>query len=265
MSEAEVLREECDGIVTVTFNRPEKLNAITVAMRETLSGAVEELRDRDELRVLVIRARGRYFSAGLDTSGGLTPEFEGSAISARRWYRGSQRPRVSFRQIGDQIEAVEKPVILAAHAPCLGGALELALSCDFRLAAESAAFGLPELSLGVLPGSGGTSRLTRIVGPAWARWLVLAEQRVTAERALGMGLVHDVYPDAEFDERVDTFARHMAGQPPEAFAVGKLAIDLCADLGPAQARNIELLANGQLFTGAEYPEVLAAAMRKRGK
>ncbi len=76
---------------------------------------------------------------------------------------------------------------------------------------------------------------------------------------------HDVDADSEFDEKVDAFARHMADQPPEAFAAGKLAIDLCANLGPAQSRNVELLANGQLFTGDEHPQVLEEAMRRRGK
>ena len=256
MSEPAVIREDRDGIVNVTFNRPEKLNAATVEMIEELCAALEDLRDNDDLRVLVLRAKGRYFSAGLDIYLNPQPDFEGSGRAARRWYRGNAQPRQNFRWAAELAETIEKPTILAAHAPCLGGAVEFALGCDFRLAAESASFGLPEVtSMGVLPGSGGVSRLARLVGPAWARWMVLAEQNVTAERALAIGLVHDVYPDDEFDERVDAFARHMAERPPEAFAVGKVAIELCADLGLSDSRSIEVLANGQLLTGVEAADL----------
>ncbi|MCY4257312.1 MAG: enoyl-CoA hydratase/isomerase family protein [bacterium] len=252
MSTPTVVREDQDGIATVILNRPDKLNAATVEMIEGLCAALEDLRERDDLRVLVVRARGRYFCAGMDIYQNPQPDFEGSSRAARRWYRGNAQPRQNFRWAAELAETIEKPTILAAHAPCLGGALEFALGCDFRLAAQSASFGLPEItSVGVLPGSGGVSRLARLVGPAWARWMVLAEQNVPAERALAMGLVHDVYPDEEFDSRVDDFARHMAERPPEAFAMGKVAIELCADLGLADSRSIEVLANGQLLTGAE--------------
>ncbi|MCY4036693.1 MAG: enoyl-CoA hydratase/isomerase family protein [bacterium] len=267
MSEPTVLRQDRDGIATVILNRPEKLNAATVEMIEALCAALEDLRDRDDLRVLVVRARGRYFCAGLDIYQNPQPDFDGSSRAARRWYRGNAQPRQNFRWAAELAETIEKPTILAAHAPCLGGALEFALGCDFRLAAESASFGLPEVtSVGVLPGSGGVSRLSRLVGPAWARWLVLAEQSVSSERALTMGLVHDVYPDDEFDERVDAFARHMAERPPEAFAVGKLAIELCADLGLSDSRGIEVLANGQLLTGVEAADLRRSfAERHRGR
>lgn len=106
----------------------------------------------------------------------------------------------------DRIERVEKPVILAAQGPCLGGALELALSCDFRIAADVASFGFPELKLAVLPGSGGISRTTRLVGPAWARWLVLAGQAVDAATAHRIGLVHAVVPAAELEVTVERLA-----------------------------------------------------------
>lgn len=266
-SEPDVLRDERDGVLAFTFNRPEKLNALNAVITDALTDVIEEMWDREDLQVLLIKANGRFFSAGLDIQGGapdrtqgtrdkpeLTPEFGGNPMKARRWYRGQRRG--SVKQLAEQIEYLEKPVIVAVHAPCLGGAMEMSLSADFRLASQSASFGLPEVQLGVLPGSGGMSRLTRLVGPAWARWLVLANQRVSAERALMMGLVHDVYPDDEFEERVWAFATHMATIPRELFALGKLGIELCADLDRQQSRNVEVMVNGQLFTGDEYPKVL---------
>ncbi len=267
MSETTILREDRGAVATVILNRPNKLNAATTEMIEGVCTALEDLRDDDHLRVLVVRARGRYFCAGMDIYENPQPDFAGSGRAARRWYRGNIYPRQNFRWIAELAESIEKPTILAAHAPCLGGALEFALGCDFRLAAESASFGLPEVtSVGVLPGSGGVSRLARLVGPAWARWMVLAEQNVSAQRALTMGLVHDVYPDEEFVERVDEFAQHMAERPPEAFAMGKMAIEMCADLGLADSRNVEVLANGQLLVGSEAAEVRSAfAERHRGK
>jgi enoyl-CoA hydratase len=268
MSEADILIEERERVLTVTLNRPDKLNALNGTIFEGIAEAVDMMVERDDLQVLLIRANGRYFSAGLDISGGqggrgtteggaakITPDFD-DPISARRWYRGTGSP--SPRSLADAFEILEKPVVVAAHAPCLGGALEFTLSADFRLAAESAEFGLPEVQLGVLPGSGGISRLTRLVGPAWARWLVLVNQSVTAERALTMGLVQDVYPDDEFDDKVWEFVTHLASMPPQLFGIGKLAIELCADLDRQQGRNVEVIANGQLFLGEEYERTIEA-------
>lgn len=275
MSEKDVLREEREGVLTITFNRPEKLNALNRTIFLALADAIDDMNARDDLQVLLIRSTGRYFSAGLDlydddsTRGGtdtdaqLTPDFGNDPIKTRRWYRGTERGNV--KELAEKFEILEKPVILAAHAPCLGGALEFALSVDFRLAAQSAEFGLPEVQLGVLPGSGGMSRLTRLVGPAWARWLVLANQRVNADVALSMGLVQAVYPDDTFDEDVWAFAKHMTQMPKQLFGIGKLSIELCADLDRHQSRNVEVIANGQLFLGEEYPQILKEFSERQAK
>lgn len=276
MSEPDVLREEREGILTITYNRPDKLNALNSVIFDALADAVDDMNTRDDLKVMIIRANGRYFSAGLDIYGGnedhsggtdteaqLTPDFSNDPIKARRWYRGAVRGGV--KGLAESFEILEKPVILAVHAPCLGGALEFGLSTDFRLASESAAFGLPEVQLGVLPGSGGMSRLTRLVGPAWARWMVLANQRVDAQTALTMGLVQAVYPDDEFDEKVWAFAKHMTKMPAQLFGIGKLTIELCADLDRHQSRNVEVIANGQLFLGEEYPRILQEFSERQAK
>jgi enoyl-CoA hydratase/carnithine racemase len=165
----------------------------------------------------------------------------------------------------DEMEAIEKPIVVAHQGPCFGGAFEMSLSCDFRLGAASATYRMPEIDIGCLPGSGGTSRLTRIVGPHWARWFVLAGQTASAERALTMGLLHEVYPDDQFDEKVMEFCAKLASLPPEAVALSKLTIELTADLDRQQARNVERLSNSILFLGDEHKSLIAAMIERLSK
>ncbi len=246
-----------DGLLVVTISRPKKLNAMTEGMVEQIIQAALRFGDDATLRVMLIRAEGRYFSAGMDVSGGR-PTFAGSSYEARRYYRG-----IGIQRLGEILETVEKPVVVAHHAACLGGALELSLSCDFRLASDAATYGLPEINIGVLPGSGGTSRLTRLLGPHWARWLILAGETISAQRALEVGLIHDVYPAAEFEQRVSEFCRKLGALPPEAFAIGKLAIELATDLERGQGRNVERLANSVLFIGEERQQRLNAFLNRK--
>ena len=256
MVEPVVLVSERDNVLEVVLNRAEKYNALTTAMADLLFEASQVFAERRDLRVMLIRANGKYFSAGADVNGGLFPDpDEKSPSGFRRGYR--TRPS-SLHPLNDELEAIEKPVVVAHHGPCLGGALELSLSCDFRLAARSARYALPETGIGGLPGSGCTSRLTRIVGPHWARWFIMANLPMDAERALAIGLVHDVYPDDTFEQRVWDFCLHLAKQPPEAVAAAKLAIELVADLERGQARNVERLAVSSLVLGDEFRTEVAA-------
>ncbi len=239
---------EADGVLTVTFDRPAKLNAISPRMTAMLWTAVRALGDREDLRVLVITGVGRYFTAGIDLRhpaadrrGGQMP----SDVVYRRTYR-------RHHLLYDEIEAIEKPVILAAQGPCLGAGLEMAASCDFRLAAVSAQFRLPEVELGVIPGSGGASRVTRLVGPHWGKWLAMAGETVGAEQALTIGLVHRVIADDVFADEVAAFARRLAGLPMEALGAAKLAVDLAADVDRTSQRNIDRLTNTSLAARDEF-------------
>jgi enoyl-CoA hydratase/carnithine racemase len=260
MTEPVLLVSERDNILDVVLNRPEKYNAMNIDMANRLFDASQMFAERRDLRVMLIRANGRYFSAGADLNGGLLPDPEESSPSGfRRSYR--TRP-TSLHPLFDELEAIEKPIVVAHHAPCLGGALEMSLSCDFRLASSSAQYSLPETSIGAIPGSGGTSRLTRLVGPHWARWLIMANLPVSAERALMIGLVHEIYPDDVFEQRVWDFCIHLSKQPPETLAAAKLAIELAADLDRAQARNVERLAVSSLVMGEEF-RTLVAEMRTK--
>lgn len=245
---AELAVDCAGGLVTVTMRRPQKLNAITRDMRAALAGAVARFRADDGLRVLLFRAEGTYFSSGMDVTG-MGGMREGG-IALRNEYR-------ELHDLFDELERIEKPVVLAAQGPCLGGALELALSCDFRLASDRARFGLPEIRLGVLPGSGGTSRLTQLVGRGWARWIVMAGQEVTADRALSMGLIHAVYPHDEFNGAVDAFVRELLTLPREVMGLAKLSIELSSNLDRNAARNVERIANTILINGDEHHDAIA--------
>ncbi|HLY84506.1 MAG TPA: enoyl-CoA hydratase/isomerase family protein, partial [Acidimicrobiales bacterium] len=178
-------REDTDGVTTVTFTRPDKRNAVDHEMFDAIRTAVRDLRDQDHLRVLVLTAEGEYYTGGKDVADLRTMVGLGTDGTIRGSNMRAQYRADADHDLFDAIEQVEKPVILAAQGHCLGVGVEMGVSCDFRLAAEGATFGLPEVqNLAALPGSGGISRLTRIVGPHWARWLAMACERVDARQAL---------------------------------------------------------------------------------
>jgi enoyl-CoA hydratase len=255
VTESALLSQEIGPILQLTLNRPAKHNALNEEIFRGLRQGLETLISRPDLRVMLIRSQGKYFSAGADLAEKPVPDMHGSASAMRTWYRRELNGMLALYQ---ELEATEKPVVIAHHATCIGGGLELSLSCDFRLAAASASYAFPEANFGSLPASGGVSRLTRLVGPHWARWLIMANRPIDAAKAAAIGLVHEVYPDDEFDTRVMQFCEHLCRQPPEFMAMCKVAIELAADLESAQARNLERLANSVLTIGKEHEELVSA-------
>lgn len=251
---------ENGAVLMLTLNRPDKYNAINDAMLATLYAEVRRFAVSDELQVLLFRANGKYFSAGADLRSGLVPNLSSrSPRAVRSWLRASER---SLTPLGELIEAIEKPVVVAHQGPCFGGALELSLSCDFRLAADSATYFLPETRLGAVPSAGGTARLTRLIGPHWARWMLMAGKTIDASKAEAIGLVHAVHPQADFDGEVAAFCQSLAEMPPETIGATKIAIELAADLGSAAARNVERIAASALVFGDEFEACMAAAQRR---
>jgi enoyl-CoA hydratase/carnithine racemase len=247
-----LLTEETEeGILVATLNRPDKLNALSAETMQLFSEAVTRFRDRDELKVFLIRATGRYFSAGADLkSGGGAPRARPRTAREIREYHRLQMN--GMQRVYDEMEHIEKPFVVAHHAMCVGGGLEMSLSCDFRLAAQSAAYSLPEGLFGVLPASNGVSRLTRICGPHWARSLVMANKPAPASFALTMGLVHQVFPDETFEEEVMDFCRHLARQNSEQMGAAKIAIELASEVSRDSARHIERMANSALMLNPDY-------------
>jgi enoyl-CoA hydratase len=256
-----LLTEEREGVLIASLNRPDKLNALSGETMALFDAAVDRFRDTPELRVMLIRANGRYFCAGADMRGGSPSAAPRTASGIRENHR---RGLHGMHRIYDEMEHIEKPIVGAIHAPCVGGGLEMMLSCDFRLASTSASFAFPEGLFGVLPASNGVSRLTRICGPHWARWLIMANKQADAERALIMGLVHDVLPDDGFDDAAFAFCQHLARNNAEQMGAAKVAIEMAVELGRDQARNVERMANSALMLNPEYLAAIEAYVAKLG-
>lgn len=261
-SHPHVRRTEQNGIMTLTFTRDEKMNAVSPEMVNVIRAAVEDFAEIDTHRVLVFTAEGRYFTAGMDISSFQTDAMHQerqSGVNLRRDYR---RLHVLF----DELEAIEKPVIHAAQGPCFGVGVELSASCDFRLAAARATYALPEIAnLSVLAGSGGVSRVTRLIGPHWARWIAMAPETVDAQKAMIMGLVHEVYPNDTFADEVQKFALKLAGLSREALGLAKLAIDAAEVSDRITARNFDRVANTLLINSEEHREKIDAFVNQKRK
>ena len=253
-----------EGILIATLNRPDKLNAITREMMDLLTDAVLRFRDSDDFKVMLIRATGRYFSAGADLRSGNQKKISPTGNTARGIRENHRLNLNNMQQLWDEMEHIEKPIVVAHHAMCVGGGLEMSLSCDFRLAAKGAAYAFPEGLFGVLPASNGVSRLSRMCGPHWARWLIMANKPATADMALTMGLVHQVFPDETFEAEVMDFCRHLAKQNPEQMGAAKIAIELAAELGPEMGRHVERMANSALMLNPEYLAKMEAYVKNIG-
>ncbi|MGE0141307.1 MAG: enoyl-CoA hydratase/isomerase family protein [Ilumatobacteraceae bacterium] len=246
----QIRRTDIDGIITLTFTRDQKLNAVSDHMVAVIDRAVTDLGDHESNRALIITAEGRYFTAGKDI--GQMGEHAASGVALRRNYR-------RLHEVFDEMERIEKPVILAAQGPCLGVGVEMGSSCDFRFATPRTTIGLPEVPvLAVLPGSGGISRFTRLVGPHWARWVAMAGQHVDAELARTIGWIHHIFPEETFHDDVQAWTRELIGLSPEALGLAKIAIDAAVDSDRRTARHIDRMANTQLLNTREHQDKIAA-------
>jgi enoyl-CoA hydratase len=255
---AEVRRSDEGGVLTVTFTRDEKLNAVTPDMLDALRVAVTDLGEDEQARVLVITAEGRHFTAGMDITT-LAAQGGGEGNVLRRSYR-------RLHLLLDEIEAIEKPVVLAAQGPCRGFGLELAASCDFRICSDRTVFGLPEIAnLAVLPGSGGISRLTRLIGPHWTKWIAMAGREVDAEQALSIGLVHEVHAEEDFAAAVRELAAGLVALSGEALGLAKVGIAAAASADRGSARDFDRVANTLLLKTPEHRAQIEAFTGRAGK
>jgi enoyl-CoA hydratase/carnithine racemase len=202
-----------DGVGTIRLDRP-KMNAIDEQLHLEVRAAAMEASGREDVRAVVIYGGERVFAAGADIK--AMSQLDGAAVVA--WGRELQD---SFRHVA----RIPKPVIAAITGYALGGGYELALCADFRVLGTSAKIGQPEVLLGIIPGAGGTQRLTRLVGPAKAKDLVFTGRHVGAEEALELGLADAVVPDDEVYTTAVAMARKFAAGPPLALAAAKRAID----------------------------------------
>jgi enoyl-CoA hydratase/carnithine racemase len=204
-----------NGVAVLTLTRP-PMNALSRALLSELADVAERLHVDPDLKAVVITGAGRSFAAGAEIS-----EF-GDQIAAAEVGR-------AFRLALDFVAAIPRPVIAAINGFALGGGLELALACDLRIAADSARVGQPEILLGIIPGGGGTQRLTRLVGPAVAKELVWTGRQVRADEAFALGIVNRVAPADELLDRALAWADELAAGAVLAMSLAKRAIDLGQD------------------------------------
>ncbi|MGH7473541.1 MAG: enoyl-CoA hydratase-related protein, partial [Candidatus Methylomirabilales bacterium] len=194
-------RADTEGVATLTLNRP-PANTLTPELLVELEGAFEALARDETVKAVVVTGAGRFFVAGAEIRvlAGIASSKDGTEMALRG------------QAILNKIEAFEKPVIAAINGACLGGGLELALCCHIRIAAESARLGLPEITLGIMPGFGGTQRLPRILGRSKATELILTGDVISAQEAKALGLVSQVVPDADLLRQVQGLARRIASK-----------------------------------------------------
>jgi enoyl-CoA hydratase/carnithine racemase len=238
--EAPLVDVRAEGPVCVlTLRREAKLNALSTALERALAEALSS----DEVRgagAVVLTGRGRAFSAGADI--GELRERSPEAVLAYYEATGA---------VYERFAVLPQPTVSAIGGYCLGGGLELALATDFRIADDTAVFGFPEVGLGILPSSGGTQRLTRILGPARAKELILLRSRVDAPQALALGLVSEVVPAGEALDRSLVLARGLAELPRLAASVAKQAIDAVPEGSRAVGILVERLAYAMLAQTAD--------------
>ena len=243
------------GVSVMRLNRPDNLNSWNQAMRDELRHAVGALVGDDALRALVITGTGRAFSAGEDVRG-----MKGLADLGTRGFRRVVR---DIHNVFDEIEAMEVPVIAAINGVAAGGGLELALSCDFRFAASTAKMGLPENNVGLIPGSGGCSRLVRTVGLSTAKRIVMTGEMMLADKALQYRLVDEVFAPEQLMEEAMAFARKLAAKAPQALGMAKVVLNNCAKVDPDTARNFERLGQSILKKTEDHLEGARSFVEKR--
>lgn len=246
-----VEREE--SILWVILNRPHRLNAFNDVLMEELADALDTAEKDPSVKCVVITGEGdRAFSAGADVT--MFPK--ATPVKAEEFSRMGQ-------MVFGKIEEMSKPVIAAINGFALGGGLELALACDFRIAAEHAELGNPEINLGLIPGWGGTQRLVRIVGLAKAKEMVMLGTRVKAEEALKIGLVHKVVHYEKLRDETRDLAKKLSEGPPVALKYAKYALNFGTQVPLEAGLRIESGLMALTFSTEDLKEGVEAFMSRR--
>lgn len=243
-----------NGVATITLNRPAVRNALNAALLQALSSALAGFETDSAVRAIVLTGAGdKAFAAGADIAelNALHGSVEGAAQAGRG------------HAITLQMEHMRTPIIAAVNGFALGGGCELAMSADIRIASDTAKFGQPEVNLGLIPGYGGTQRMSRIVGRGMAMYLCLTGEFIDAAEALRIGLVQRVVPLAELAGEARRIATTIAAKAPLAVAAAKRAIDEGASLAMTEALTIEALHFGTLVGTADFREGTDAFLAKR--
>jgi len=244
-----------DKIGILTLNRPDKLNAFDETMIREIRQVVWRANFDEDIRVMIITGAGRGFCAGRDILG---LDYENNLPTAQ--YRAYVRAN---HEMLDDLEALEKPVIAAVNGICAGGGVEIAIACDFRIAARGAEFVLTENKLGVLPASGACSRMIQMIGIGRLKEMVMAALPVPADKAEAIGLVHRVYEPAKMMDGALDFARYLLDRSPIAMGMAKHIINTCQNVDTETGRILERLGQSVLITTDDAKEGNRAFREKR--
>ena len=250
MGDANILVEQDGAVATITLNRPKVLNALNQETMDELVAAMEALDRDDAIRCIVLTGSERAFAAGADVNemAAATPADMLSGYRFQQWER---------------IRKISKPIVAAVRGFALGGGCELAMLCDMIVAGEGARFGQPEINIGIMPGAGGTQRLTRAVGKARAMEIVLTGRHITAAEAAAAGLVTRVVPDEVTLDEAKRLARQIAAKPPIAVRLAKESILKAFDTTLEGGLDFERKAFYLLFSTEDKVEGIQAFLAKR--
>ncbi len=244
-----------DGILTITLNRPDKLNAFDEQMIREMRSVFWKANFDDAVRIIVITGTGRAFCSGRDING-LDYENNLETPGYRAYVRANH-------ELFDDIEAIEKPVIAAVNGTCAGGGVEMAVACDFRMASTAARFLLPENQLGVIPASGACSRMIQMIGIGRLKEMVMAALPVEAEEAHRIGLVNRVFPAETLIAETMAFARELLKRAPLAMGMGKHIINMCQNVDTETGRLLERLGQSVLIRTCDNKEGMESFRQKR--
>lgn len=248
-----LLVEVKDGIALVKINRPKVLNALNEETLRELQGALKEVAGRKDVRVVILTGEGdKAFVAGADIA----------AMKAM-----NPREALAFSRLGHDtlgmIENLHQPVIAAVNGFALGGGLEIALACDFIYASEKAKLGVPEVTLGIFPGFGGTQRLPRLIGKGRAKELIYTGGMIDASEASTLGIVNKVFPADTLMEEVFKTARTIAQNGPVAVSMAKASVNAGYDEGCMEGEALEITAWANVFATHDQKEGMGAFLEKR--
>jgi enoyl-CoA hydratase len=248
-----IIYEKSEGVATITLNRPEAMNAFSKEVVEEVIQALGDAKDDESIRVVILTGAGeKAFSAGADIKA-MTGM---NALRARELSLMGEKLCLAF-------ENFEKPVIAALNGYALGGGLEVAMACDLRIASENARMGQTEVNIGLIPGWGGTQRLTRLIGATKAKELVFTGRMIDAKTAEQLGILNMVTPADKFKETVMQFAKDLAAKPPVAIKVAKSLMNKGADIGLDSALALEREGFSVVASTEDLQEGVKAFTEKR--
>jgi enoyl-CoA hydratase len=244
---------ETGFVASVCLNRPEKKNALNTQMRQDLERMLREVAENSIIRAVVLTGGEEIFCAGADIS-----EMTGAA-NAESSYKHARDYQILF----EQVESLPQPVIAAVSGWALGGGCELALACDFRVASDSARFGLPEIKIGAFPGGGGTQRLPRLIGAAKAKEMILLGEPIAAQEALAIGLVMKVIAKDQMMDEAYRLAGKLAALPRLALQASKMLINRSQEIDLASGLEFEARTFGGIAHTHDLAEGTRAFVEKR--